>query len=98
MLIGQMVYSNNYWTNQKECKKKIIFDVNMQHFQNDINFTTNEHFIMLMVHGLISQNASFCYSNNDASSPKISWFQISVKSVKLFEYKKGLCILLYLTV
>ena len=44
----------------------------------------------LKVPGPISQNEDF-YSN-DASSPKKSWFQISVKSVKRFGYKKILCI------
>ena len=39
----------------------------------------------------ISQNVNF-YSN-DASSPKISWFQISFKSVKPFGHKKRLRIL-----
>ncbi len=41
--------------------------------------------------GPISQNGNF-YSN-DASSPKISWFQISFKSVKPFAHKKRLRIL-----
>ena len=41
--------------------------------------------------GPISQNGNF-YSN-DASSPKISWFQISFKSVKPFGHKKRLRIL-----
>ncbi len=36
--------------------------------------------------GPISQNGNF-YSD-DASSPKISWFQISFKSVQRFGYKK----------
>ncbi len=45
----------------------------------------------LKVPGAISQNGDF-YSN-DASPPKKSWFQISVKSVKRFGYKKRLCIL-----
>ncbi len=40
----------------------------------------------------ISQNGNL-YSN-DASSPKISWFQISFKSVKLLGHKKRLRILL----
>ncbi len=40
----------------------------------------------------ISQNGNF-YSNN-ASSPKISWFQISFKSVKLFGHKNRVSILL----
>ncbi len=51
---------------------------------------TNEDTV-LKVPGLISQNGDF-YSN-DASAPKKSWFQISVKSVKRFGYKKRLCIL-----
>ncbi len=38
--------------------------------------------------GPISQNGNF-YSN-DASSPKISWFKISFKSVKPFGHKKRL--------
>ncbi len=38
--------------------------------------------------GPISQNVDF-YSN-DESSPKKSWFQISVKSVKPFWYMKRL--------
>ena len=37
----------------------------------------------------ISQNGDF-YSN-DASSPKKSWFQILVKLVQTFGYKKRLC-------
>ncbi len=41
--------------------------------------------------GLIFQKGNF-YSN-DASSPKISWFQILFKSVKPFGYKKRLHIL-----
>ncbi len=45
----------------------------------------------LIVSGPISQNGDI-YSN-DASSPKKSWFQISVKSVKLFGCKKRLRIL-----
>ncbi len=49
--------------------------------------------------GPISQNENF-YSN-DASSPKIPWFQISFKSVKPFGHKKKLyvfCNCLYLSV
>ncbi len=45
----------------------------------------------LKMPGPISQNGIF-YSN-DASSPKISWLQISFKSVKLFGHKKRLRIL-----
>ncbi len=45
----------------------------------------------LKVPGPISQNGDN-YSN-DASSPKKSWFQISVKSVKPFWHKKRWCIL-----
>ncbi len=41
--------------------------------------------------GPISQDGDF-YSN-DVSSPKKSWFQISVISVKWFGYKMRLCIL-----
>ncbi len=41
--------------------------------------------------GTISQNGDF-YSN-DASSTKKTWFQIFVKSVKPFGYKKRVCIL-----
>ncbi len=41
--------------------------------------------------GPISQNGNF-YSN-DTSSPKISWFQISFKSVNPFGHKKRLRIL-----
>ena len=41
---------------------------------------------ILKVPGPISQKLDF-YSN-DASSTKKSWFQILVKSVKLFGYKK----------
>ncbi len=41
--------------------------------------------------GPISQNGNF-YSN-DASSPKIFWFQISFKSVKPFGHKRSLRIL-----
>ncbi len=40
----------------------------------------------LKMPGPISQNGNF-YST-DASSPKISWFQISFKSVKPFGHKK----------
>ncbi len=40
----------------------------------------------LKVPGVISQNGDF--DSNDASSLNKSWYQISVKSVKLFEYKK----------
>ncbi len=47
--------------------------------------------LWLKVPGLISQNGIF-YSN-DASSPKKSWLQISVKSVKPFRHKKRLRIL-----
>ncbi len=46
---------------------------------------------LLKVPGPIFQNGNF-YSN-DASSPKISWFQISFKSVKPFGQKKRLRIL-----
>ncbi len=46
---------------------------------------------ILKMPGPISQNGNF-YSNN-ASSPKISWFQISFKSVKPFGHKKRLRIL-----
>ncbi len=42
---------------------------------------------MLKMPGPISQNGNF-YSNDDASSPKISWFQISFKSVQPFGHKK----------
>ncbi len=45
----------------------------------------------LKMPGPISQNGNF-YSN-DASSPKISWFQISFKSVKTFGHKRRLHIL-----
>ncbi len=41
--------------------------------------------------GPISQNGN-SYSN-DASSPKVSWFQISFQSVKPFGHKKRLRIL-----
>ena len=41
--------------------------------------------------GPISKNGNF-YSNN-ASSPKIPWFQISFKLVKPFAHKKSLRIL-----
>ncbi len=44
--------------------------------------------ISLKMPGPISQNGIF-YSN-DASSPKLSWFQISFKSVKQFGHKKRL--------
>ena len=44
----------------------------------------------LKVPGPISQNGDF-YSN-DASPPNKSWFQIWLKSVKQFGYKKRLCI------
>ena len=47
--------------------------------------------VHLKMPGPISQNGNF-YSN-DASSPKISWFQISFKSVKPFGHKKRLRIL-----
>ncbi len=47
--------------------------------------------VMLKMHGPISQNGNF-YSN-DESSPKISWFQISFKSVKPFGHNKRLRIL-----
>ncbi len=46
---------------------------------------------MLQVPGLISQNGDI--SSYDVSSPKKSWFQISVKLVTLFGYKKRLRIL-----
>ncbi len=46
---------------------------------------------LLKMPGLISQNGNF-YSN-DASSPKISWFQISLKSLRPFGHKKRLRIL-----
>ncbi len=45
----------------------------------------------LKVSGPISQDGNF-YSNN-TSPPEKSWFQISVKSVEWFGYKKRLCIL-----
>ncbi len=45
----------------------------------------------LKVPGLTFQNGDFHLSN--ASPPKKSWFQISVKSVKRFECMKRLCIL-----
>ncbi len=44
--------------------------------------------LLLKMPGPISQNGIF-YSN-DASSPKISWFQISFKSVEPFGHKKRL--------
>ncbi len=47
--------------------------------------------VVLKMPGPISQNGNF--SLNDASSPKISWFQISFKSVKPFGHKKRLRIL-----
>ncbi len=47
--------------------------------------------MMLKMPGPISQNGNF-YSN-DASSPKISWFQISFESVLPFGHKKRLSIL-----
>ncbi len=47
--------------------------------------------LLLKMPGPISQNGNL-YSN-DASSPKISWFQISFKSVKPFGHKKRLRIL-----
>ncbi len=50
-----------------------------------------QSFDTLKVPGPISQNGNF-YSN-DASSPKISWFQISFKSVQPFGHKKRLSIL-----
>ncbi len=53
---------------------------------NEITYTT-----FLKVPGPISQNGNF-YSNN-ASTPKIPWFQISFKLVKLFGHKKRLRIL-----
>ena len=46
----------------------------------------------LKVPGPISKNGDF-YSNDVSSSPKISWFQISVKSVEPFGHKKKLLIL-----
>ena len=46
---------------------------------------------LLKVPGPISQNGDF-YSK-DASPPKKTWFQISVKSVLRFRYEKRLCIL-----
>ncbi len=46
---------------------------------------------ILKMPGPISQNGNF-YSN-DAPSPKISWVQISLKSVKPFGHKKRLRIL-----
>ena len=45
----------------------------------------------LQVSGPISQNGDIY--PNDASSPKKSWYQISVKWVKLLGYKKRLSIL-----
>ncbi len=48
-------------------------------------------FLILKMPGPISQNGNF-YSN-DASSPKVSWFQISFKSVEPFGHKKRLRIL-----
>ncbi len=48
-------------------------------------------FNTLKVPGPISKNGDF--DSNDASLPNKSWFQISVKSVKPFEYKKRLGIL-----
>ncbi len=45
----------------------------------------------LKMPGPISQNGIFL--SNDASSPKISWFQISFKLVKPFGHKKRLRIL-----
>ncbi len=47
--------------------------------------------VNLKVPGPNSQNEDF-YSN-DTSPPKKSWFQISVKLVKRFGYKTGVCIL-----
>ncbi len=46
---------------------------------------------LLKMPGPISQNGNF-YSN-DASSPKITWFQKLLKSVKPFGHKKRLRIL-----
>ena len=47
---------------------------------------------LLKVPGPISQNGDFFFFN-DVSSPKKSCFQISVKSITPFEYKKRLRIL-----
>ncbi len=46
---------------------------------------------LLKMPGPISQNGNFF--SNDASSPKISWFQISFKSVQPFGHQKRLRIL-----
>ncbi len=46
---------------------------------------------MLKVPGPISQNGNF--NSNDSLSPKISWFQISFKSVKAFGHNRRLRIL-----
>ncbi len=56
-----------------------------------VNLTFQLYPSYLKMPGPISQN-DFFYSN-DASSPRISWFQISLKSVKPFGHKKRLCIL-----
>ncbi len=50
--------------------------------------TADLYNLSLKVPGLISQNGDI-YSK-DTPSPKKSWFQISVKSVKPFGYKKRL--------
>ncbi len=56
-----------------------------------IEYRIDVFLVALKVPGPISQNGNF-YSN-DASSPKISWFQFSFKLVKPFGHKKRLRIL-----
>ncbi len=52
---------------------------------------SQEYKVWLKVYGPISQNG--CIYLIDVSSPTKAWFQISVKLVKLFGYKKRLHIL-----
>ena len=59
--------------------------------QFKVSFCSFWIYLSLKMPGPISQNGNF-YSN-DASSPKLSWFQISFKSVKPFGHKKRLRIL-----
>ncbi len=60
----------------------MLFQIKEAFHDSNITFSM----LSWKVLGPISQNGNF-YSN-DASSPKISWFQISFKSVKPFGHKK----------
>ena len=77
---------------KKTCKKWLIHRLSEKKWVYNDCVNISQHIsCALKVPGPISQNGNF-YSN-DASSPKKSWFQISVKSVKPFRYKKRLHIL-----